>query len=112
MSLYGAFAPKLGAIVAENGVKVPFWAQFERLYTELLDLEGLDAPPAEDLLGLCYQAYRCWYFPFTLIPGAAPLTARARAAIVEVSLGKDVVSTYRQGLGGTMGEQAGLLLVG
>ena len=98
LAIYGAFARHLGTIVAENGVKVPFWSQFEKLYTELLEIKGLDAPPAEDLLGLFYQVYRCWYFPFTLIPGAAPITARARAAIVEASLGKDVVSSYRQGL--------------
>ncbi len=86
LALYSSCARQLGAIVRENGVKVPFWGQLERLYTELLAIKGLDAPPAEDLLGLFYQAYRCWYFPFTLIPGAAPITARARAAIVEASL--------------------------
>ena len=110
LALYGSFAGHLGAIVAENGVKVPFWGQFEKLYTELLAFKGLDAPPAEDLLGLFYQAYRCWYFPFTLIPGAAPITARARAAIVEACLGKDVVSSYRQGLWRTMAEQPVLVL--
>jgi DNA-binding NtrC family response regulator len=110
LAIYGAFVRQLGEIVAENGVKVPFWGRLEKLYTELLDIKGLDAPPAEDLLGLFYQAYRCWYFPFTLIPGAAPLTARARAAIVEASLGKDVVSSYRQGLWRTMAEQPVLIL--
>jgi hypothetical protein len=62
VAIYGAFAPRLAVIVAENGVKVPFWGQFETLYTELLAIKGLDAPPAEDLLGLVYQVYRCWYF--------------------------------------------------
>src|SRR3954452_12277848 len=41
LAIYGAFARHLGAIVAENGVKVPFWGQLEKLYTELLDIKGL-----------------------------------------------------------------------
>ena len=110
LALASSVARDLKALVAENGVKVPSWAQFEKLYTELLAIKGLDAPPAEDLLGLFYQAYRCWYFPFKLIPGAAPITARARAALVEANLGKDAVSTYRQGLWRTMAEQPVLVL--
>jgi transcriptional regulator with GAF, ATPase, and Fis domain len=62
-----------------------------------------------DLLGLCYQMYRAWYFPWKLIPGAAPATARARASILEACVGKDVAAYYRQGLWRTMAEQPVLI---
>ncbi len=109
LALYGNFAAALARIVAENGVKVPFWSQFEKGYTALLGIEGLDAPPAADLLALFYQMYRAWYFPWKLIPGAAPITARARAQILEACVGKDVVAYYRQGLWRTMAEQPVLI---
>jgi DNA-binding NtrC family response regulator len=53
--------------------------------------------------------YRAWYFPWKLIPGAAPGTARARAAILEACVGKDVAAYYRQGLWRTMAEQPVLI---
>jgi DNA-binding NtrC family response regulator len=109
LALYGNFAGALARIVAENAVKVPFWGQFEKGYTALLAIEGLDAPPAADLLALFYQMYRAWYFPWKLIPGAAPATARARAQILEACVGKDVAAYYRQGLWRTMAEQPVLI---
>jgi len=109
LALDGNYAGPLGRIVEENGIKVPFWEQFEKGYTALLGIEGLDAPPAKDLLALFYQMYRAWYFPWKLIPGAAPCTARARAQILEACVGKDVVAYYRQGLWRTMAEQPVLI---
>ena len=46
LALYGNFARLLGEIVAKNGVDVPFWGRFEKGYTALLGIEGLDPPPA------------------------------------------------------------------